>query len=283
MASITKTGQDYLRDASGVEALGPFTARFLAEGDSWMDRSTLVSGSLPEYLAREMNRRHRSDLIINIATAGDTLRRITDVMQGDFAWWLRQFRYDAILFSAGGNDFIDAAVDPDPGDGILRHMAGEPLPADGYACVNSAAVATLVNDYLNPNFDTVYRAIRSSTKNASTPIFLNCYDTPTARDAPALRGVSGPWLYRAYKKNAIDETLWPSLTAGLFRDIQQTIEAWCIGRTGVYAVPTVGILTPAPSGTPGNRADWANEIHPNKSGWRKLARVWAQELASRLS
>jgi len=34
--------------------------------------------------------------------------------------------------------------------------------------------------------------------------------------------------------------------------------------------------------TPGNRADWANEIHPNKSGWKKQSTVWANELLSKL-
>ena len=282
MASITVTGRDYLRDSSHVNGQGPFTYRYLAEGDSWMDRSTAVSGSLPEYLAREMGRRQRSSLIINISTAGHTLRRITDVMDGEFAWWLQQEPFQAILFSAGGNDFIDAAGKPDPGQGLLRNMSGQPLPADGYDCVNHQAIATLIGQFLNPNFDTIYKAIRSSEKNAATPIFLNGYDTPTARNAPAVRGLSGPWLYKAYRKNHIDETLWPSLTAGLFRDIQRTIEGWCVGRIGVHAVPTSGILTPVNPGTPGNRGDWANEIHPNKSGWKKQSKVWADELLSQL-
>jgi len=281
MASIAVTGQQYLQDPSSVEGQGPFTYRFLAEGDSWMDKSTPVMGSLPHYLAEEMNRQGRSILIINISTAGDTLRRITDVMQGEFAWWLQQFHYDGILFSAGGNDFIDAARDPGPGQGLLRDMAGQPLPVDGYGCVSPTAVATLINQYLDPNFNTIYQAIRNNALNASTPIFLNSYDTPTARNAPALAGV-GPWLYAAYQKNHIDPTLWPSLTAGLFRDIQGTINGWCNGRTKVYAVPTTGVLTPANAGTSGSRGDWANEIHPNKSGWRKQSKVWAKELLTKL-
>ncbi|MBS0292806.1 MAG: hypothetical protein JSS01_09865 [Proteobacteria bacterium] len=247
-----------------------------------MDKSTPVSGSLAQYLAEEMNNQGRSILVINISTAGDTLRRITDVMQGEFAWWLRQFHYDGILFSAGGNDFIDAARDPDPGQGILRNMAGQPLPADGYDCVNQLAMTTLLNRYLNPNFNTIYQAVRNTTLNASTPIFLNCYDTPVARNAPALRGV-GPWLYTAYRKNHIAPTLWPSLTAGLFRVIQETISNWCNGRTGLFAVPTTGILTPANPESKGSSGDWANEIHPNRSGWRKQSRVWSKELPFRLA
>jgi len=281
MASITVTGLEYRQNLTEVEGHGPFTHRFLAEGDSWMDKSTPVMGSLPHYLAEEMNRRGRSVLIINISTAGHTLRRITDMMQGEFAWWLQQYQYNGILFSAGGNDFIDAARDPGPGQGLLQDMAGQPQPADGYGCVIPQAVDTLIHQYLNPNFDAIYRAIRNSPRNASTPIFLNSYDTPTARNAPALAG-GDPWLYSAYRKNHIDPALWPSLTAGLFREIQRTVNGWCNGRTQVYAVPTAGVLTPAKEGTSGSSGDWANEIHPNKSGWRKQSRVWAHELLTKL-
>jgi len=281
MPSITVTGSQYLRDSASVEALGPFTRRFLAEGDSWMDKSTFVLGSLAWFLAQELNRQGHSILIVNLSTAGDTLRRITDVMQGEFAWWLRQFSYDGILLSAGGNDFIDAARSPAPGQGILRDMAGQPLPADGYGCVNQPAVAILTGQYLNPNFATLYQAIRANTLNASAPIFLNSYDTPTARNAPAFPGV-GPWLYTAYQKNHISTSLWPSLTAGLFRDVQATVNGWCVGRDKVHAVPTTGILTAAKPGTSGSSGDWANEIHPNEAGWKKQAKAWAAALLSQL-
>jgi hypothetical protein len=93
----------------------------------------------------------------------------------------------------------------------------------------------------------------------------------------------GPWLYEAYTKNGIDPSVWPSLTAGLFRDIQQTISAWAfdatgLARTGVVAVPTTGVLAPAQAGQHGDSGDWVNEIHPDASGWAKLAKVWADTL-----
>jgi hypothetical protein len=275
--SVVITGNRYRVKPEEADNFGPFNKTFLAEGDSWMDASAWNQGSLPEFLVREYNRAGVTKLIINISTSGHTLTRIVDMMNDDFVWWLNQYSYDAILFSAGGNDFIDAARDPDAGQGLLNDMHGKPLPAKAYDCVSQTGLQQL-RDYLNPNFEAIYQALRGSAKNADTPIYLNCYDTPTARDAPAIRGIAGPWLYTAYLKNGIDPSLWKDLTSVIFMEIQKVIEGWTQGRKGVVAVPTNGQLTPAAEGELGESGDWINEIHPNKSGWRKLVQAWLPEL-----
>jgi lysophospholipase L1-like esterase len=275
MTSIAIKGSRYLVKPEEADRFGPFDRTFLAEGDSWMDASAWNQGSLPEYLARGYNSQQQSKLIINISTSGHTLTRMVDMMQGDFAWWLDQQTYDGILLSAGGNDFIDAARDAPPGQGLLLDLRGKPMPATGYACVRQDALQALVK-HLNKNFNTLYKALRKSGKNAKTPIYLNCYDTPVARDAPAIRGIAGPWLHTAYTRNGIDPALWPHLTAGLFADIKTTIEGWASapGRKGVVVVPTTGLLTPADPASSGDSGDWVNEIHPNHSGWKKQVPAW---------
>jgi lysophospholipase L1-like esterase len=278
MKSVVITGQRYLVRPEEADQHGPFDRTYLAEGDSWMDASALVQGSLPFFLAQEFNKRGKVNLIINISTAGQTLQRISETMSGDYLWWLQQLRYDGILFSAGGNDFIDAARDAPPGKGLLADMQGLPLPADGHDCVRLQALGQLVDDYLEPNFEAMYQALRMSVRNADTPMYLNSYDTPVARNAPAVPGLAGPWLWEAYRRNHIDPSLWTSLTQGLFADIRGQIEGWTLGRSGVQVVPTTGLLTPAAADSTGSDGDWKNEIHPNASGWRKQARVWADLL-----
>lgn len=273
MTSIAIQGNRYRIKPEEADKFGPFQRTFLAEGDSWMDASAWNQGSLPEYLAREYNRLARTNLIVNISTSGHTLTRIVDMMKGDFAWWLGQQSYDGILFSAGGNDFIDAARDAPPGQGLLLDLRGQAMPATGYECVRQQGLTDLVA-YLNTNFEAIYQALRGSGKNAETPIYLNCYDTPVARDAPAIRGIAGPWLYTAYTDNGIDSSLWEGLTAGIFADIKKTIETWALGRSGVIVVPTTGLLQQAVAGSTGDSNDWINEIHPNKSGWRKQVPAW---------
>lgn len=276
--SIAIYGRDFaaLRDQGNLFP-DEFRYRFLAEGDSWMDRSSALAASLPDHLADVMNDHGESALIVNLSMFGDTMRRIGSVVGGEFASWLDFMRFDAILLSAGGNDFIDAARDPGPGQGLLRDMRGQPLPPRGYDCVRTDALARLVTDYLDPSFAQLYDAVRASSRNAATPILLNNYDTPVARKAPALPG--GPaWLHAAYTKNGIDPSLWPDLTGGIFNDIQTTIAGWQQGRAGLVGVPTDGRLVAADPASPGESGDWVNEIHPNRAGWRKLARVWREEL-----
>lgn len=260
-----------------------FKYRFLAEGDSWMDRSSMFETSLLQQLAQSMDAGGDEVLIINLAMFGDTMRRIGDCAGGDFAMWLRtQFNwdFDAVLLSAGGNDFIDAARDPGPGQGILKDLATSPVPATGHECIRQDAVATLVATYLDPNFSRIHDVVQG-TRHADVPIFLNNYDTPTARNAPAFPG-GRSWLFDAYTKNSIPTALWPDLTDSIFNDVQTTIASWATGRPNVFTVPTDGNLIPARPLDPASSNDWLNEIHPNQSGWKKLAVVWREAILGQL-
>jgi hypothetical protein len=281
MASLVIYGNEF--EGHMENGLSPefFKYRFLAEGDSWMDRSAMFHTSLLQSLAPAMDAVGDEVLIINVAMFGDTMRRMGDCARGDFRLWVNtQFawKFDAILLSAGGNDFIDAARDPGPGQGILRDLAHDLLPASGRDCLKPDAVAKLVNQYMNPCFAQLYDVIQAS-RHANAPIFLNNYDTPTARNAPAFKG-GRAWLYDAYTKNSIPPALWPELTGAVFDAVQATIAGWTSGRGNLISVPTRGTLTPATTHATGSNADWLNEIHPNAAGWDKLAGVWRAAIKS---
>ncbi len=144
MASVVVYSRDFDRYLDMGLAPEQFKYRFLAEGDSWMDRSSLTTASLPNYLAHAMDAAGESVLIVNCSMFGDTMRRVGECLNTDFALWLRHtfaWKFDALLLSAAGNDFIDAARDPAPGQGILKNMAGLPAPTQGRECVNQDAVA----------------------------------------------------------------------------------------------------------------------------------------------
>ncbi len=280
MASQVVSSVDFDRlNDLGLLIPDHFKYRFLVEGDPWMDRSSPTKPSLLQQLAPEFDAQKEDALFINLSHFGDTMRRIRDCMGHEFKLWLKtQFRwkFHAILLSVGGNDFVDAARDTDPGQGILKNLAGQPVPPSGHDCVRRDAVADLVNQWLDPSFRDLYNLVQGS-QYADIPIFLNGYDTPTARNAPASTG-GRTWLFEAYNKNNIPEPLWPDLTGSIFKDIETTVADWTVGRPNVHLVPTVGKLIPAAAGSVGSNADWLNEIHPNRSGWGKLAPVWRRAI-----
>ena len=213
MSSLVIYGNEFSGQIDNGLAPESFKYRFLVEGDSWMDRSAMFHTSLLQSLAPEMDANHESALFINIAMFGDTMRRMGQSSNSDFVQWINtsfgNWKFDGLLLSAGGNDFIDAARDPAAGKGILKNLAGQPVPAQGRDCLDAAAVATLVTQWLNPNFTALYQVVQSSgLKNM--PIFLNSYDTPTARDAPVFKG-GRSWLCESYTKNQIPPALWPDL------------------------------------------------------------------------
>lgn len=279
MSSLVIYGNEFTGHMDNGLAPEFFKYRLLAEGDSWMDRSAMFHTSLLQILAPKMDDAGDDVLIINLSRFGDTMRRIGDCVDGDFKQWINtafSWKFDAILLSAGGNDFIDAARDPDAGQGIIKNLAVEPLPTLGRDCLNRNAVNTLLTEYLNPSFSALYNEVQSS-RHAGIPIFLNSYDTPTARHAPAFPG-GHSWLYEAYVKNGIPSNLWPDLTNSIFADVQTTIAGWASGRNKLYCVPTNNMLVAATPGTAGSSGDWLNEIHPNASGWNKLAEVWQKAI-----
>lgn len=279
MSSIVMYGNEYFGQIDNGLTPAHFKYRFLVEGDSWMDRSSMFHTSLLQCLAPEFDADNVDVMFVNLSMFGDTMRRMGGQATEDFSSWLNddlRWTFDAVLLSAGGNDFIDAARDPAAGLGILKNLAVQPVPASGHDCIDRNAEAKLVT-FLDFHFGRLYDVVQNSRFHADTPIFINNYDTPTARFAPANTGGKA-WLAEAYKKNSIPPHLWPDLTDSIFNDVQTTIAGWTLGRANVHTVLTDGTLVPAAEGTTGSDGDWLNEIHPNASGWRKLAKVWHAKL-----
>lgn len=242
----------------------------LAEGDSWMERSAVLQGSLPDFYGFLSDAHDETVLIVNLAMFGDELRRIGTVQRKVFKYWLKQFKYDAVFFSAGGNDYIEAAKAPGPGQGILNSFVNGGQPADAQSCINWNAVNNLRAQYLTPCFAAVHDLIQDS-RNKDVPILVNSYEVPVARNAPAVKSA---WLYEAYTKNRTPPALWAGTTQAIFDSISEELASWAADRSNVSMVPTRGVLTPADPASTGESGDWVNEIHPNRRGWEKLAPIW---------
>lgn len=226
MASRVLYSDEYDREiAQGTLAPETFDYRILCEGDSWMDRSSIFQLSLPWALAQTFHGTKGNDaLFINLARFGDTLRGIADCGDALFDQWLDTdglFRFDALLFSASGNDFVAAVLEPGSGNGILH---------GGARCAARPAGGRLLQR----------RRRRRPGHQRDRP--------QLRRDLPA----------RAHQ---------PQPRCSDPAELLQHA-----GGTTAVA------LLPAAAGSTGSSGDWLNEIHPNKSGWTRLAQAWQKEL-----
>lgn len=289
MASRILTGFDCANPAVW-DTVDPFAFKYriLVEGDSWMDRSTLFAPSLLPYLAKLFDKSKQSLLFINIARFGDTMAHMGGGKNRELELWIKtQFpwTFDAMLLSGGGNDYIDSAADSGPGEGLLRDVRQQ-KPSSAQDCVNSTVLEHLRVKALAEPFSRIHSWVQSS-QHAGMPILLNAYDLPTARNAPALPG-GQPWLHRGYIKNGIPgdlngHSLYGPVTRLIFDQLRVGLSELAAGRRNVHLVETVGTLKPADPSSTGPDGDWVNEIHPDKSGWKKLAPLWFDALKLALS
>ena len=253
--------------------------RLLAEGDSWFTLGAVPSSNLLFNL--QLTKRAA---LVTIAEPGDTITHMGDpnrMLQLQRLLAVPQFAYkwDAILLSGGGNDLIDSAPE------LLK--SGVPASVDPSDFVDAGALQQLV-DAVQKAYAAIV-AVRDSDSSLSKgkPIYVHTYDYPTPRDSPARflgAGVLGPWLYPAFLLAQIPESMWLALSAYLLDRLAEGIlaldsQTGTKPLPGVFVVDTRHTLDRARLGVVTSDGDWANEIHPNTTGYKKLA----QKLSARLN
>ena len=278
---VTVISPDQLEGNGQITTPGVFYSwddydrHYLAEGDSWFSFRDVFS---PSFLYRFGNHvpLNQSTLIVNCAYPGDTLANMVDwsdnpdftnlLARKNFGW-----EWDGILFSAGGNDIINAAMSP---AGILRECAN---PADYQSFIVDYALAVLEH-HLREYFGYLVslRDTSAIVANRSIPIYYHTYGYPTARNAPA--PVAGPWLYQAYTQKHIPEQYWDALTHTLMNKLARILDSFRNLSDNLHLIDTLANvdLKPAAASSTGNSGDWLNEIHLNNSGKDKIAKHWAK-------
>lgn len=232
--------------------------RILAEGDSWFDYPIPFSGGgVIDHLTRVSGVE-----ILNLAKAGDEVRNMMGIKQrkrieellGD-----KTLNFDAFLFSGGGNDIA--------GDQCCLWFN----PASSTASASDA----IDTDRFKTALDLIEVGYRDliAIRDRLAPnciIIGHGYDTPQ----PSNVGVCGlgPWLkpsmdYRGWTIPSDQFTIAKQMLgefAKMVKRLSETTDKF------VY-VQTQGLLNPA--------TEWANEIHPNTAGFKKVAVAFNNELA----
>jgi lysophospholipase L1-like esterase len=246
--------------------------QFLAEGDSWFT----ISG-LPAFNLLFELRFHKHTRIVNCALPGDTIKNMSVIARNRNlreALGSRDFAWDAILLSGGGNDLIDEAED------ILipkasRNAASISGPAD---YCDQGTLGELIGEVQQGFRKIADQRDRAGSPSKGVPIVTHTYDYATPRNAPArfIIGKLGPWLHRALTNRQVPGNDWVAVADYLIDRLAEGILALQHGPGPIpnfHVVDTRGRLKRAALGSQGDDADWQNEIHPNDDGYEKLAKL----------
>ncbi len=276
------TYKDIYESNQGAFVCDPafFTYKILTEGDSWF---TIGGHNLQNPWFSNILftlRFPRDTLLLNLAFPGDTIKHIS-AMPKDYRFKFalenqKNDPWDAIVLSAGGNDLIDKA-----------HTLVLSEPERRNITIND------VSDYCNSNalkhflqnIDSHYRRLAQIRGNQDIPIVIHTYDYPTPRNSPAyFFGVArfGPWLYKVMIDAKIPKKDWIKLSDYLFNKLADKILSLSKGQNKIpnfHPIDTRNTLIRAKLGATGNSGDWFNEIHPNKNGYKKIARLIERKLS----
>jgi hypothetical protein len=249
-------------DASRIEPGAP--ASMLAIGDSWF-WYPFVSNLLAEVSAIV-----RPDYS-NILTLGQVGAKLEQYADGKFAPQLaRQFKpqfiryYSALLISGGGNDAVDWGLC------LRQDCAGMQTAAE---CIDAQLLADSMSN-LGGWLLSIINEASDACAAAARPrldVFIHCYDYAPPNGKPArfpLFGIPllGPWLKPAMDSHGVDPNdyaLRQDIVKLLMQTLQTTFMEFDSPSDKVHVIRTVGTLDPD--------TDWANELHPNGEGFRKLA------------
>ena len=226
---------------------------------------------------------------MDISHIGDTAKEMaTDPQAANTLNLLNEFKFDALLLSAGGNDlknvfkeaFIKAIVDTRAKTSMPRElqiMTSSPSKADA---IFEEVVGYIVS----------WIGLRQKSKlNKDTPVILHGYDYLQPRPAPAratVNGlpVSGPWIYPAlHAAGKTDEEM-----RAIAKEVIDTLNDWLAKLVkplpNVHLLDTRRTLALAEPKTKKASNDWMDEIHARPEGWAKLAeQAWNPILAKILA
>ncbi|QOJ00815.1 MAG: hypothetical protein HRU70_10045 [Phycisphaeraceae bacterium] len=253
------------KDDGTLESLAAGGApRILAEGDSWFDfpfgGDPFERGDVVARLTKLINIK-----ILNFATRGDEARQILGVTQRQRlkkALADPKTNFNVLLFSGGGNDIVGdpMALWIRPREPGMSTRDAIDLPVFEHALgVVRAAYQHLIAIRDRAERDTPGRQIH---------LVFHQYDFAI----PNGKGVCGygPWL-----RPALEYHGWHthpdahSIVRDLLRRFAGMLDGVAAGAPRVHIVRTQGTL---------DATDWNDELHPNRSGFGKIAAIFHAEL-----
>ncbi len=251
--------------------------RIIAEGDSWFTIGGLRLKN-PWFSNILYTLRFRKQtLILNLASPGDTIKHISSIPKDQhfkFAIEKHSIKpWNAIILSAGGNDLIDKVHTMN-----RLERVGKTINEPKDYC-NTA----VIDNFLN-NIESHYRRLAAIRGRHDIPMVVHTYDYPTPNNSPSRffgLGLRGPWLYPCMTNAEIPKNDWVPLSDYLFDQLANRILSLAQGSNKIsnfHVIDTRNTILRAKKNQTGESRDWLNEIHPNKNGYKKIARLIEHKL-----
>ena len=178
---------------------------------------------------------------------------------------------------------ISYAYSGDTVGDMARMTAGAGNPADPDSYVKWGAVDELVA-YVSKNYaEIISWRSHPLSMNKTTPYAFHTYDWPMPRPAKAeVMGMPavGTWLYQPLVDVGAPADLRYEIIKRVADRVLKAITDFHDPAAGIHVVDTRGSTTPALPGTKGDSNDWADEVHPNESGYAKVAGLICAQLAT---
>ncbi len=226
-----------------------------SDGDSWFDYP-LPPAARNDVIRSIGNHGKPQPLILNLAHYGDEARDLLGVKRRqriiDNLSDVENGRFDAILFSGGGNDTVGNQFCL----WIQDYVSGT-TPSQGINVQRLAAVLGVVRSAYE---DLI--VIRDKVL-PQCPIFVHAYDFAIPTNIGICDNLIGPWLKPSLVYRGWEDTAVGTLVVKEFLlQFRSTLTQIAAAHKNVIYVETQGTLAPD---------DWANELHPTPPGFDKIA------------
>jgi lysophospholipase L1-like esterase len=245
-------------------AVPPATGLLVAEGDSWFDYPLhdVLTMLEDEHGFDVESVAHKGDTVEDMAYSGgqfDDFARLLEKV-------LRQGRVpDAILLSGGGNDIAGNEF------AMLLNHAASGLPPINDDVVRGVIDVRTRNAYAS--LISGLKEIAMQLLKRPIPVVVHGYDYPVPDGRGFLGGfgfLPGPWLQPGFQRKGFGDVDANTAVVGTLIDRFNAMLRQLSRSDGFEHVRYVD-LRDTLSHAAGYKRDWANEMHPTKSGFAAVA------------
>lgn len=239
--------------------------KVLAEGDSWLAYPEMLQTKNITCQLADANK-ETTVLLLCIASSGD--EAVTMMSHSDnkkaMLGALQQYDFDVLLFSGGGNDIVGRY----DFDFFLKYKD------DGMSwqeCILTDRLKRRILQIKNAYLDLLEYVFQYS-KNQNIRVVTHTYDNLTPSPKGLFKNES--WLYPFLKNaNITDKNEQVEVVKhvmGMFVEMLKEVKESTQAQKRFIVVETNGLVKPN---------EWVNEIHPNASGFKKVAdRIYEQAI-----